>query len=368
MIAQHSLRTRAASEAPLRVAFVTGTPSRVRARGLAVKHLLMRLQGLVYPDVYALPYFFTDRLAFLPDGAQISRDRYDLVFSELNRSERQLRYIHSLLAGGGPPLIIVPGPPDLLEQGLTPRKFEYVRGILSGAAQIWAYSDSVRDFCDGVLDEQKASTIPWPFDCDAVRRLGDGHQPAQGGDIRILLNVPMRFSGTAASDPFVLKSILGGLLAGMPARVRERFAFFTFVYTDEDRRRYHTSGLDRVINIRIARKRGFTSFVRFVSNCDAVVNLTAGAILGRITFIAAALERPGLFSDNAQLSRVLYPSSTADIQDIAGVRDMLAMLLEGLASGNVRSDFLPSKPATTRVGDFAANAAQIRKLVDEIRL
>ena len=62
-------------------------------------------------------------------------------------------------------------------------------------------------------------------------------------------------------------------------------------------------------------KRGYRSFLRFLGECDGVINLTAGNILGRITFLTAALGRPGIFSDNSQLNAQLYPGSTVAMFD-----------------------------------------------------
>jgi hypothetical protein len=94
-----------------------------------------------------------------------------------------------------------------------------------------------------------------------------------------------------------------------------------------------------------------------------VINLTSGSILGRITFLAAALGRPGIFSDNSRLNVRLYPGSTVAMFDTVRLRELIGAMLRGMADGRVDQRLLPSAAAAAEIGDFAANQACLREVV-----
>ena len=103
-------------------------------------------------------------------------------------------------------------------------------------------------------------------------------------------------------------------------------------------------------------KRRFPSFLRFLASCDGVVNLTASHVLGRITFLAAALDKPGVFTSNAELNTRLYPGSTVPMLAPAPLRDALTGLLAGLVRRDLPARFMPDSAAARTTGDFGANA------------
>ena len=344
-----------------RVGFITGSRSALRASGLAAKHAMMRARGVVLPDVYSLPYFLGDRFDFIRDGTPVPKGKYDVVFTELNRSEPQLAYIERVMAESGAPVVVIPGPPELLAGVLDATMTRLVRGVLERAALVLAYSETVRQFCDGLLGEQKAVIVPWPFDADLIRRLA-GVPKRKDERRRILLNVPLRFTGVE-EYPFVHHAILRDALAALPPASRNRLSFHTFTYTDADRELFRSTGYAAGLPVRLERKRGFPGFVRLVSRCDAVVNLTSGTVLGRITFIAGALRRPGVFSENAELNRALYPYSTTGVLGAERLRDLLEGLVRGAASGDVEDRFYPDGMAVEATGDREANALRFRELV-----
>ena len=76
--------------------------------------------------------------------------------------------------------------------------------------------------------------------------------------------------------------------------------------------------------------------MRFLGECDGVINLTAGSILGRITFLAAALGRPGIFSDNSQLNARLYPGSGVAMFDTVRLRELVGGHVAGAGRGHDR--------------------------------
>ena len=113
-------------------------------------------------------------------------------------------------------------------------------------------------------------------------------------------------------------------------------------------------------------RRGYRSFLRFVGECDGVINLTAGSILGRITFLAAALGRPGIFSDNSQLNARLYPGSVVAMFDTVRLRELVRAMLLGLDSTTIvtHQRLLPSPSAAAEVGDFAANRLRLSEILE----
>src|SRR6185436_7082470 len=95
-------------------------------------------------------------------------------------------------------------------------------------------------------------------------------------------------------------------------------------------------------------------------------NLTSSSVLGRITFLAAALDKPGLFTANSEINTRLYPGSVVPLLAPAPLRDALTALLRGLVEGNVPARFMPDSTATRAAGDFSANAARFAGLFAEL--
>jgi hypothetical protein len=337
----------------------------MRQQGLTAKHALMRMRRLVYPDVYSLPYFLVDRFDFIRDGTRIRRGEYDLILTELNRTAPQLRYIERVLGSGVAPVAVIPGPPELLASVLDGERLRLVKSILGRARWVWAYSRSVQAFANGLAGAERAQRIPWPFDLGATRVLAGRRASTrpEAETVRILLTVPLRFGGLSQNYPFVLKSALEEGLAGLSPERRDQLTFHTFVYTKEDAQRFHSSGFAAGLPVRLEAKRGFRGFVRFLASCDAVVNLTTGGILGRITFLAAALGKPGLFSDNSDINPLLYPDASLGCLDTPGIHTAVRELLEGVLEGTPPARFRPDAEATAALGDFAANRERFRAIV-----
>jgi hypothetical protein len=237
-----------------------------------------------------------------------------------------------------------------------------VRTILRDAAHVLAYSDDIATFYDGLIGTRRATVIPWPFDYIAVRRLVDDRR-RDAATTRVLLSVPLRFGGDTPNFPFVLKAALLDAMQALPPAARTRISFHTFAYADEDRAAFTASGFADGLPVTLERKRHFRSFVRFVDGCDAVVNLTASSILGRVTFLAAALDKPGLFSPNSAINRELYPHATVPLLDPGQLRCRLTELLRTLATDGPAERFMPDAAAARRLGDFEANARRFASLL-----
>ena len=150
--------------------------------------------------------------------------------------------------------------------------------------------------------------------------------------------------------------------------MREKITFHTFTYNSTDAEKYKSSEFAKGLPFVLEGKRGYRSFLRFLRECDGVINLTAGSILGRITFLAAALGRPGIFSDNAQLNARLYPGSSVAMFDTVRLRQLVRAMLcgldtAGLSNGSIDERLLPSASVAAEVGGFDANQARLREIL-----
>jgi hypothetical protein len=350
-----------------RVGFVTGIDSLWRHHLVAVKQGVHHFSGGLTPDVYALPRFLGESATFIRSGESIDRSAFDLLLSELNAGDSQLAYLESLVAAQPPPVAVIPGPPEILTRGLNHERLGAVQRILRGAHRVLVYAPELARFYDGLTGQARARVVPWPFDYAAVRDLGGTSTRRQGraGTIHVLLNVPLRFGGVAQNYPFVLKAALLDAIAPVPAADRERLRFHTFVYEDRDRDAFEATRFAQGASIVLETRRPYGAFVRFLAACDAIVNITASSVLGRVTFLSAALGKPGLFSANAHLNAELYPSATVPLLQPGLLRDALSALIRGLLAGEAPPAFMPDDAAARRVGDFAANAAIFRRLVCE---
>lgn len=347
-------------EPQLRVAFSSGVDRWWKKQRLAVKYMKMRLEGAIYPDVYCLPFFLADRFDFLLQGETVVAGRYDLILSELQGNYGQLEYLASLIAAGHP-VAVIPGPPEILARNLTQPKLNMAKKILSGAPHVWAYSQLVADFCDGLIGSRRATVIPWPFDYESVVRLGRLDEKCSG-TTKVLLQIPLRFCGLTQNFPFVLKGVLADVWNSLPRSAQSRLSFHTFVYTREDREAFVSSGFGEGLPIILERKKSYGEFVRLVDECAAVVNLTAGSVLGRVTFLAAALGIPGIFSNNCELNAALYPESLVELLDTRRLRELLTELLFALAEGHTCSRLLPREQLAAEIGDFTANRERMRRV------
>ena len=347
-----------------RVGFVTGIESYWRHHLVAIKQGVHHFSGGLTPDVYALPRFLGEQTAFIRCGQAIDREAFDLIFSELNAGDEQLAYLDLLVAAQPPSIAVIPGPPEILMRRLTHDRLRAVRRILRDARHVLAYAPELAQFYDGLIGETRARVVPWPFDYTAVRELvGTPARNEPSGPIHVVLNVPLRFTGVTQNHPFLMKAALLDALASLAPADRERLRFHTFVYDDDDREVFQQSRFADDLPIVLEARRPYGPFVRFLDTCDAIVNVTASSVLGRITFLAAALGKPGLFSANAHLNTELYPSATVPLLRPAALREALTALLRGLVAGDVPAVFMPDDAAARRIGDFAANAVTFRRLL-----
>jgi hypothetical protein len=186
------------------------------------------------------------------------------------------------------------------------------------------------------------------------------------GRCSLFVQLPLRFQDVTQNHPFVLKSVLLDVWDTLPAGVRDRFCFHTSVYTEQDRQQYYSSGFADGLPFVLEPRRSYRSFLRFLGQCQGVVNLTAGSILGRVTFISAALGRAGIFSKNSEFNRRLYPDACVDLFDTVRLRELLDRMLSGLAQGVADNGLLPSCAAVTEIGDFRRNKTQLREICERM--
>jgi hypothetical protein len=350
----------------MRIAFVSHQRQWWRKQRLAVKYLKMRLEGIIYPDVYSLGLILADSFDLLLEDEKVPAGKYDLILAELGASESQLRYVESLVGAGDPPVALIAGPPAILSRDLTDTKLRMVKHILSGARHVWAYSPELKIFCDGMMGRDRAVVIPWPYDLAATQRIAS-KMKRKSGRHKILVQAPMSFHDVVQNHPFILKSVLLDVWQDLPESLRNKISFHTFIYNSTDLEKYHSTEFPKGLPFVRESKLGYRAFVRFVAGCDGVINLTAGSVLGRITFLAAALDRPGIFSDNSLINAQLYPESTVSVFDTVRLRQLVNCMLHGLLEGG--SDFAdvdqrlrPSISAASEIGDFAVNKVRLREI------
>src|SRR6202451_3701076 len=137
----------------MRIAFVSHQREWWRKQRLAAKYLKMRLEGVIYPDVYCLALMLADSFDFLLEDEKVPAGKYDLILAELGASEGQLRYVESLIAARHG-VAVIPGPPAILSRDLTDAKLRMVKRILREARHVWAYSPELKTFCDGMIGRE----------------------------------------------------------------------------------------------------------------------------------------------------------------------------------------------------------------------
>ncbi len=67
----------------LRIAFVSHHSRWWRKQRLVAKYLKMRLEGVIYPDVYCLALMLADKFDFLLEDEKVAAGKYDLILAEL---------------------------------------------------------------------------------------------------------------------------------------------------------------------------------------------------------------------------------------------------------------------------------------------
>jgi hypothetical protein len=350
------------SSGRMRIAFVSHQRKWWRKQRLAAKYLKMRLEGVMYPDVYCLALMLADQFDFLLEDEKVPADKYDLILAELGASESQLRYLESLVVAGETPVAVIPGPPAILSRELTDTKLRIVKRILCEACHVWAYSPELKTFCNGLIGRERAVVIPWPYDLAATRKLVSSAK-RKAGQHKILVQLPMSFHDIVQNHPFVLKGVLLDVWQDLPQALREKISFHTFTYNSTDAEKYESSEFAKGLPFVREGKMGYRAFLRFLAGCDGVINLTAGSILGRITFLAAALGRPGIFSDNSGLNMRLYPGSTVSMFDTVRLRELTSAMLRGVADGRSDIRLLPSAATAAQIGNFIANQTRLREIV-----
>jgi hypothetical protein len=351
------------SHQKLHCGFVSGWDSPWRTFLVRAKYLLMWAQRIVYPDVFCIPYWLGWKCDFIRIGARFNPDNYDFILSELNAGVGHLDYLRELIKVNPGKIIILPGPQEIFESNATKVAQGLATWILRRAGHVWAYSEAAANFADECAQAPVAKVIPWPFDYAETRRRGRPRRNRRPETIRILLGVPLRFVGIAANAPPFLEQCFAEALAALPPAARNRFQFYAMVYTQEDETAWRQTGFGQRLEVVLEPRKNYVHFLRFLGNCDAVLTLPRFSVLGRITFLAAALGKPGIFTENVELSRRLYPRSLVESATDEQLRDRVRDLLFGLLDLGPLEPFLPDIPAAQEVGDFAGNAAKVRELL-----
>jgi hypothetical protein len=344
-------------------AFITMGDKPWRHLLVRAKYALMCWQGLVYPDAYFIPVWLGARTVdFLRLGQKIDVRRYTYIFTELHAGVSQLRYPLDLMEVDPPKMVVISGPPEVFTAYANHEARRLARQLLREAGHVWAYSPETAVFVNQLAEDEVAQVIPWSFDYTATRTLGK-METGKPGKIRVVLGVPLRFQGIAANEPSYLEACVAEALALMSPAERQRFQFLGMVYTRDDKQAWEASAFGQQIGAVLVSKMLYPRFLRFLGSCDAVLTLPRFSVLGRIAFLAAALGKPGIFTNNVDLHRRLYPGSLVESCTDKNLRGLVHQLLLGLTGLNSLERFRPDHAVAQKIGDFAANASRLREIL-----
>jgi hypothetical protein len=347
----------------LHFGFVTGWDKPWRNLMIRGKYALMRFQRIVYPDVYCIPFWLGGKCKFLANGSEVTIEDYDYIFAELNSGVHQLRYLAKLVETHPDKIIIITTPREVFEANATKVAHGLATWIVRKAGHVWAYSEAGAHFANNCAQAEVAKVIPWPFDFTETLRRGRPKRRSAKGTLRILMGVPLRFVGIAENAPHLLEEWFDEALKAIPQAERNRFKFYGMVYTKEDEIAWRETGFGRQIDVVLEPKQNYVNFLRFIGKCDAVLTLPRLSVLGRIAFLAAAMGKPGIFTENVELHRRLYPHSLVSSSTDDKLRDKVRELLYALLNLGSIEPFLPDGLAAQEIGDFAGNAAKVRRLL-----
>lgn len=344
----------------LRCGFATGRLGWWQVTRLRAKYAVMRLQGLVYPDVFCIPEWLGSRCRFLIDGDSVRSNDYDLLFAELNADPRQLRYLLYLIETCPGKVVIIPGPREIFAANAGDEAHELAANALGAARMVWAYSHAVADWSDDLAGKRVAQVLPWPFDYQATVNAAGARRGAASLEKRILIGAPLRFISDSENSPEYLGHAIKQAVAMVPARSRMKLRLSAVLYTEGDKRIWERSGYGRRFEAVCEPRRHYREFLGFLRSCDAAINLSRTGVLGRISFLVGALGIPGVFTDNVELSKALYPTSLVHTPCDERLSTVLAELFDSILAGQVARRFLPDTDAARRIGDFACNAQYVR--------
>jgi len=343
--------------------FSTGWNDRFHNWMFHAKYALMRQRGVIYPDSQCFPFWLGARCAFLRNGASVGNGRYDFIFSELNTCDVHLQYLIDITATCRERLVILPGPPEIFHSSTNSTFTEMARHLLRTTGHVLAYSPGVKSFADTLAGREVATVTRWPFDYAATLRIANTTSRRADRRKHVLIGIPLRFQGVANNQPEHLAQALRAAVEEISAAERAQLVFHAFVYTPQDRRLWAETDFGRQLNIRLARARSYPAFIRFVAGCDAVINLSAVQVLGRNTFISAALRKPGIFSANVALNRTLYPGALLSGPGDEALFEKARSLIRGLLEDKVDGCFFPDDESARAIGDYHGNAETVRRLL-----
>jgi hypothetical protein len=343
-----------------RYGFVTRGDHWVENLKIRIKYALMKANGVMYPDVYCIPLWLRGRCCYLRNGDRVDPDKYDLMFSELNGSDAQLECLLHIAKVFRERTVVLPGPPEIFIAYASKAGWRIAGEILRNSGHVWAFSKDVASFANHLAEANVARVIPWPFNYTSTVRIARNTGPVFTDINHVLIGCPMRFTGIAENSPHFLERCIRDVISEMPQYERRRFRFHGFVYTDEDKHAWRERQFGSEIGAVLEHRKSFTKFLKFMGKFAAVIHLSRFGILGRITFIAAALGKPGIFTKNVELNQCLYPRSLVQDPTDPQLGKFVRSLLFGLLGYESLDLFMPNTTAAKEVGNFAGNAAKVR--------
>lgn len=325
----------------------------------------MKSKGLIYPDVFCIPYFVSDSYKIIGIGDRFSGNDYDLIFSELYAHEIQLQYLNDIIKKYPGRMILIPGPPYVLKDKTSANGFRIMKEILLGSKIVLAYSDYIKEYYLNIAPGSNIQIFNWPFDQYTIDAIVKNREPVNKDNFNIIINTPLRFNDEDSPDPLLLKEILIEVLASLDTRLTDKIKFHTFAYSSQDKSRFISEKYDRNFPVTLQKKKTFPGFVKFLFDSDAVINFTKKGILGRITLLSASLNKPGIFSDNSDINNSLYPFSTFGIADYSGIKKNISELLDGIIQKSIPLKYYPDNNYIKEYGDFRLSSGYFNKLITD---
>jgi len=330
---------------------------------VSLKYFLMKMQGYIYPDVFCVPYYITNSYKKIGMGNSFNSKKYEIIFTELYAHKEQLKYISDLSDQVGNKLIVILGPPYVFLDKINSKSADLIQNIFKNSRLILAYSNYVKEYFNQYTLNQEIKVLNWPFDCQTINKIMRQSSGKKKNTIDILINTPLKFTEYNEFSPFLIKDLLIKAIKSLDEKVSKKIILHSFTYSTADKQEFVRSNFDQDFPIKLQKKTSFKKFILLLNQFDIVINFTSKGILGRITFLSAALKKPGIFSDNNELNLKLYPHSCISNNDHSKIIMAIKELLENIATDNISNQFLPDSKAVSHLGDFSRNSIEFRKLL-----
>ena len=336
----------------IRIAYILSNNSFIYKTKIFLKYFLMRRMGFIYPDVFCIPYFINNSNKIFGIGDHFYTDKFNYIFTELYAYESQLEYLNNIAKKYPHKLIVILGPPHVLNNKTSPRGYKLIKSILQNAKLVLSYSYLIKKHYLELAPESNIELFNWPFDINTIKKIVKVKNHIGNCNIDILINTPLRFNDSYGLSANELKKMLNDVMCSLGEEIASKILFHSFVYTNEDRNIFYETKFASGLPLKLHNKLNFKKFVLFVNNCDVVINFVNHFLLGRITLISAALNKPGLFG-SSEMNDKLYPQSTVSLDDLENLKNVLIDLIESVYNYDSKlKKFMPNNKEIEQYGNF----------------